>query len=80
MEPTTSRQYTDAEKRAFVKKLAEGRRRARAERPKRLAAIEKRMGDLEVERKLAAEPARRADLIYEIAALGRERSRLKWGE
>lgn len=73
---------TAAEKRALVKRLTEGKRRKKAERPKRLAAVEAEMLKLGEAYKLAKENCDH-DLMREareeIHRLGRERHKLMEG-
>lgn len=67
---------TAAEKRALVRRLQAGKRKAKRDRPKRIKEIEKQMDVIERRRKREPEPSVRASLIREIAALGIQRKKL----
>jgi hypothetical protein len=69
---------TQSERQALVRRLQEGKRRKRRERPRRLAAVERRMDALGVEYR-KAEPERRREIRTELRALGEERHDLRWG-
>lgn len=74
---------TAAEKRALVKRLAEGKARARAMRPQRLAEVESRMRVLSDEHSAARvrrDYVRAAEIIRELEVVGIERTRLAWGD
>lgn len=74
---------TAGEKRALVRRLQAGKRRARALRPKRLAECEARMlamSDEHSAARLAGDYARAAEIVRELEVVGIERSRLAWGE
>lgn len=64
------------EKKALVRRLQAGKRKAKRERPKRLREIENAMAEIEKQRRRENDPSARASLIREIAALGVQRSKL----
>lgn len=73
---------TPREKRALVRRLQAGKRRARARRPQRLADCEARMQAMGAEHKAAmaaGEYRRAAEILRELERVGAERYRLRWG-
>lgn len=69
---------TTSEKRALVRRLQAGKRRARRGRPSRLREVERRMDALGREYKAAKTPQERRAIRRELRDLGQERMRLRW--
>lgn len=67
------------ERAARLAAMQEGRKRARARRPERLAEVEARLDDLGAEIRLAETFEERHAIRCEMRDLGQERMRLLWG-